>query len=114
MNNQKSKEEADVKMRGVTTKPVADSNQVSAKRSVGFITLAYVISMMAQNVLFGSSGAPSYSDPLSLVLTYHAENQGALGIMMGLEATNMVLLLLFLTTLHGLVKRRGEKGEVWA
>lgn len=63
--------------------------------------------MLLQNVVFAVSGSPGYSDPLSVVLTYHAENQGTLAVASGLEAFNMVLLLLFITALHGLVKRRG-------
>ena len=68
--------------------------------------------MVVQNLLFGN--APSYSDPMGVVLTYHAENQSLLRLIMGLETTNMVLLLLFLTKLHGLVKHRGGLGEDWS
>lgn len=86
----------------------------SEERSVGVIAIAYAASMLVQNIVFGVSGAPGYNDPLSLVLTYHAENQGALAVTSGLEAFNMVLLLLFITALHGLVKRRGGLGENWS
>lgn len=87
--------------------------QGSTARIVGVIALAYATSLIAQNALFGSD-APDYNDPISAVLSYHAQNQGALAITSGLEAANMVLLLLFVTMLHGLVLRRGGVGADWS
>lgn len=113
MKNQNPSENKGVKKCGVTTQSMAADNQVST-RSVGVIALAYAASMLAQNVVFAVSGSPGYNDPLSVVLTYHAENQGALAVTSGLETFNMVLLLLFITSLHGLVKRRGGLGENWS
>lgn len=98
-----------------TVAPVmAVGSQLSTKRVVGFIALAYATSMFIQNAVFAVSGAPSYSDPIGKVLTYHAENQGALAVTSGLEAMNMLLLLLFVTALYGLVKRRGGAGADWS
>ncbi len=88
-------------------------NTDSSKRFVGIIAIAYSLSIMVQNGLFGGD-APTYSTPISDVLTYHAENQSILAITSGLEALNMVLLLVFVTALHGLVQRRGGKGSDWS
>lgn len=114
MKKQNPSEDTGVKMSGVATQPVAADSQVSTTRSVGVIALAYAASMIVQNAVFAVTDAPSYSDPLSVVFTYHAENQGALAVTSGLEAVNMVLLLLFITALHGLVKRRGGLGADWS
>ncbi|MEP7239576.1 MAG: hypothetical protein ABI697_01710 [Devosia sp.] len=84
----------------------------STARIVGVIAIAYAASMIVQNALF--AGAPNYGDPLDIVLTYHAKHQSALAVTSGLEAVNMVLLLLFVTALHGLVQRRGGMGADWS
>ncbi|WKZ36701.1 MAG: hypothetical protein QY332_02005 [Anaerolineales bacterium] len=88
--------------------------RVSTTRIVGVVALAYAASMIFQNAVFAVTGAPNYSDPLGVVLTYHAENQGALAVTSGLESVNMVLLLLFVTALHGLIQRRGGAGADWS
>src|SRR5262245_1693744 len=93
---------------------VVAGNRVSTTRIVGVIAVAYAASLIVQNALFAISGAPEYGDPLGAVLTYHAENQGVLAVTLGLEAINMVLLLSFVTTLHGLVQRRGGVGADWS
>lgn len=85
-------------------------NGVSPTRIVGVVAIAYAASMIAQNAVFAVTGAPDYSDPISVILTYHAKNQGALAVSSGLEAMNMILLLWFVTALHGLVQRRGGAG----
>ncbi len=89
-------------------------NRVSTTRTVGVIAIVYAASMMVQNAVFAVTGAPDYSDSLGVLLTYHAENQGALSVTSGLEAMNMILLLLFVTALHGLVQRRGGAGADWS
>lgn len=81
---------------------------------VGGAGVALVASLAVQNAVFAVTGAPDYSDPLGVVLTYHAENRGALAVAFGLEAVNMVLLLFFVTALHGLVQRRGGAGADWS
>jgi hypothetical protein len=89
-------------------------NPVFTKRIVGVVAIAYATSMFVQNAVFAITGAPDYSDPLGKVLAYHAENQSALAITSGLEAVNMILLLLFITALHALVQRRGGAGADWS
>jgi hypothetical protein len=96
------------------TPVVAVGNRVSTTRIVGVVAVAYAASVFVQNAVFAVTGAPDYSDPLGTILTYHAENRGALAITSGLEAVNMVLLLLFVTALHGLVQRRGGAGADWS
>jgi len=97
-----------------TTPEMAVGNRVSTTRIVGVVALAYAASMIVQNAVFAVTGSPDYTAPLGEVLTYHAENQGSLAVTSGLEAMNMVLLLLFVTALHGLVVRRGGAGAVWS
>lgn len=97
-----------------TTPEMAVANRVSTTRIVGVVALAYATSMIVQNAVFAITGSPDYTAPLRVVLTYHAENQGALTVTSGLEAMNMVLLLLFVTALHGLVLRRGGAGADWS
>lgn len=101
------------KMSEAATPAVAAGNRVSTTRIVGGVALAYAASVFVQNAAFGTE-APLYSDPLSVVLAYHAENQGTLAVTSGLEAVNMVLLLWFVTALHGLVQRRGGAGADWS
>ena len=102
------------KMSEAATPAMAVGNRVPTTRIVGVVALAYAASMIVQNAVFAVTGAPDYSDPLGVVLTYHAENQGALAVTSGLEAMNMVLILLFVTALHGLVLRRGGAGADWS
>jgi len=114
MNTKNLSEDISVKMSEAATPAMAVGNRVSTTRIVGVVALAYVASVFVQNALFGVTGAPSYGDHLGVVLTYHAENRGALAVTSGLEAVNMVLLLLFVTALHGLVQRRGGAGADWS
>jgi hypothetical protein len=91
----------------------AMGNSASTTRFVGGVGLALAASVFAQNMLFGSE-APLYSDPMGKVLAYHAQNAGPLAVTFGLEASNLTLLLLFVTALHGLVRRRGGAGADWS
>ena len=102
------------RMSEAATPAVVEGNRVFTMRIVGVVAVAYAASVFVQNAVFAVTGAPDYSDPLGTVLTYHAENRGALAITSGLEAVNMVLLLLFVTALHGLVQRRGGAGADWS
>ena len=101
------------------------SNQVSTTRIVGVVALVLAASVIAQNAMFdggvaqflgigNGTGAPTYGDPLGVVLAYHAANRGAVAVAAGLEAVNLPLLLLFVTALHGLVQRRGGVGADWS
>jgi len=114
MNTQNLSEDISVKMSEAATPAVAVGNRVSTTRIVGVAALAYAASMIIQNAVFSVDGAPTYGDPLGVVLTYHAEHQGALSITSGLEVVNMVLLLLFITALHGIEQRRGGAGADWS
>lgn len=114
MNTQNLSEDINVKMNEAAIPAMAVGNRVTTTRIVGGVALAYAASMIVQNAVFSANGSPTYGDPLGVVLTYHAENQGALAITSGLEAVNMVLLLLFITALHGLVQRRGGAGADWS
>ena len=95
------------RMSEAATPALAAGNRVSTTRIVGGVAVALAVSGFVQNAVFGGTGAPAYSDPLGVVLAYHAENRGAFAIISGLETVNMVLLLVFVTALHGLVQRRG-------
>ena len=101
-------------MSEAATPEVTAGSRVSTARIVGVIAIAYAASMIVQNALFAFPPAPKYSDPLDVVLTYHAQNQSVLAVTSGLEAANMVLVLLFVTALHGLVQRRGGVGADWS
>lgn len=80
-----------------------------AERAVGATAIALVVSVVIQNVVL-ASGAPTYSDPMTQVLTFHSEHRGLVTLAVGLEALNVPLLLGFVTGLHGLVTRRGRSG----
>ena len=79
------------------------------ERAVGATAIALVVSVVIQNVVL-ASGAPTYSDPMTQVLTFHSEHRGLVTLAVGLEALNVPLLLAFVTGLHGLVTRRGRSG----
>ena len=112
-------------MSEAATPAVAAGNRVSTTRIVGGAGLALAASVILQNAMFvggvarllglgDGTGAPTYGDPLGVVLAYHAANRSAVAAAAGLEAVNMILLLLFVTALHGLVQRRGGAGADWS
>lgn len=84
------------------------------ERVVGALALALAVSLAVQNVVVISTAAPSYADPMTEVLAFHADHRGAVAIAVGLEALNLPLLLGFLAGLRGLVEQRGAAGAVWA
>ncbi len=103
------------RMSEAATPTVGAGNRVSTTQIVGGAGVAYAASMFVQNAVFVPvTGAPDYGAPLDVVLAYHAENRGALAVTSGLEAVNMLLLLLFVTALHGLVQRRGGTEADWS
>jgi hypothetical protein len=125
MNTQNLSEDISIKMSEAATPAMALGNRVSTTRIVGVVALAYAASMIAQNAMFvggvaqllglgDGTAAPTYGDPLGVVFAYHAANRGAVAVAAGLEAMNMVLILLFVTALHGLVQRRGGAGADWS
>ncbi len=93
------------------TPALAVRTRASTTRTVGLLAIAYAATLFLQNALFAITAAPDLSDPLGVVLAYHAQNRRPLAITSGLEALNMLLLLSFLTALHGLVLRRGGHGS---
>ena len=99
-------------MNEAATPTATAGGRASTARTVGVIAIAYAASVIVQNALF--AGAPNYGDPPDVVLTYHAQHQSTLAVTSGLEAVNMVLLLLFVTALHGFVERRGGIGADWS
>jgi hypothetical protein len=101
-------------MSEAATPATAAGNRVSTTRIVGGAGVALAASVAVQNAVFVGTGAPAFGDPLGEVLTYHAENRGAVGVAVGLEAVILPLLLLFVTGLHGLVQRRGGAGADWS
>jgi len=81
---------------------------------VGATAIALAVSLVVQNAVVASAGAPAYGDPIREVLAFHAQHRGAVAFANGLEALNLPLLLVFLTGLHGLVGRRGGAGADWS
>jgi hypothetical protein len=102
------------RMSEAATPAVAAGNRVSTTRIVGGAGVALAASVAVQNAVFVGTGAPAFGDPLGEVLAYHAANRGAVAVAAGQEALNMLLLLLFVTGLHGLVQRRGGSGADWS
>lgn len=113
------------RMSEAATPAVAAGNRVSTMQIVGGAGVALAVSVFVQNAMFvggvaqflglgDGTSAPTYGDPLGVVLAYHAANRGAVAAAAGLEALNMLLLLLFVTALHGLVQRRGGAGADWS
>jgi hypothetical protein len=113
------------RMSEAATPAVAAGSRVSTTRIVGVVAVALAASVVVQNAMFvggvaqllglgDGTGAPTYGDPLRVVLAYHAANRGAVAVAVGLEAVNLPLLLLFVTALHGLVQRRGGAGADWS
>jgi hypothetical protein len=82
------------------------------ERVVGATAVVLATSIVIQNAVL--VGAPDYADPIKEVFAWHSENRGPVAISVGLEALNVLLLLLFLTGLHGLVLRRGGAGADWS
>jgi len=95
-----------------TTKPTP--TRALRERVVGATAIALAASMVIQNAMFVWAGAPAYGDPLEKVLVWHQQNQVVVAIAVGQEALHLVLLLGFLTGLHGLVARRGGAGADWS
>ena len=81
---------------------------------VGATAIGLAASIAIQNAVVVWTGAPSYADPITEVLAWHAENRVAVEIAVGLEALNLPLLLGFLIGLHSLVGRRGGAGADWS
>jgi len=83
-------------------------------RVVGATAIASAALVVIDNTVVGSAGSPTYGATVKEVLAFHADHPVAVTIAVGLEALNVPLLLLFLTGLHGLVRRRGGAGADWS
>ncbi len=84
------------------------------ERVVAALAMTLAASLVIQNAVVIGVGAPGYGDPIAQVVAFHAENRTALGLVFGLEALNLPLLLGLVTGLHGLVRRRGAAGADWS
>jgi hypothetical protein len=84
------------------------------ERVVGALALALAASLAVQNAVVIWVGAPSYADPMTEVLAFHADHRSAVAIAVGLEALNLSLLLGLLVCIVGLVERRGGAGAAWS
>lgn len=84
------------------------------ERVVGAMAVAWAVSMVVQNAMFGWAEAPGYGDAIEEVLAWHQENRLVVAIAVGQEALNLPLLLAFLSGLHGLVGHRGGAAGVWS
>jgi hypothetical protein len=83
-------------------------------RLVGAAAIAFVVSVVLENVVLAATGAPTFNAPIEEVLAYYAANRDSVAIASGLVALYLPLLLVFVTGLHGLVERRGEAGADWS
>jgi hypothetical protein len=98
------------------TRPGPETSPAGAvtMRVVGATAIALAASMAIQNAMFVGVDAPAYGDPIEEVLAWHAQNRVVVAIAVGQEALHLLLLLGFVTGLHGLVGRRGGAGADWS
>ncbi len=94
--------------------PRNDHSLAQPERLVGATAIALTASIVIQNVVVVSAGAPGYGDPMADVLAFHADHRLVVAIAVGLEALNLPLLLGLLIGLQGLVGRRGRAGSDWS
>ena len=83
-------------------------------RLVGAAAIAFAVSVAMENAVYAMPVAPTFGAPIAEVLAYYAANRDSVAIASGLVALNLPLLLVFVTGLHGLVKRRGGAGADWS
>ena len=98
----------------MSTTPLPGIRVARDERIAGALALALAASLAVQNAVVIWAGAPSYADPMTEVLAFHADHRGAVAIAVGLEALNLPLLLGLLVSLVGLVERRGGAGAAWS
>lgn len=85
-----------------------------SEQVVGATAIALAASLLTQNAVLIWAGAPGFGDPIEDVLAFHADHRVAVAIAVGSEALNVPLLLGLVTSLHGLVRRRGGVGADWS
>src|SRR6478609_4863059 len=83
-------------------------------RLVGAAAIAFAVSVVIENAVYGFPAAPTFGAPIEEVLAYYAANRGSVAIATGVVALSLPLLLVFVTGLHGLVERRGGAGADWS
>ena len=83
-------------------------------RLVGAAAIAFAVSVVIENAVYGFPAAPTFGAPIEEVLAYYAANRVAVAIATGVVALSLPLLLVFVTGLHGLVERRGGAGADWS
>ncbi|MBW0116036.1 hypothetical protein [Pseudonocardia abyssalis] len=83
-------------------------------RLVGAAAIAFAVSVVMENAVYGFPAAPTFGAPIEDVLAYYAANRDSVAIATGVVALSLPLLLLFVTGLHGLVERRGGAGADWS
>ncbi|MEZ5376809.1 MAG: hypothetical protein R2733_09895 [Acidimicrobiales bacterium] len=84
------------------------------ERVLGATAIALAASIVIQNAMFGWADAPGYGDPIDDVLAWHQQQRGVVAIAVGQEALYLLLLLVFVTGLHGLVQQRRGAGADWS
>lgn len=97
-----------------TAEDIDDRPGPGTRRTVGLLAIALATSLIAQNAVLVAADAPSYGDPITEVLTWHADHRGAVTFAVGSEALNIPLLLALVTSLHTLLLRRGGRGTGWS
>ena len=98
----------------MSTTALPDIRVARDERVVGALALALAASLAVQNAVVIWAGAPSYADPMTEVLAFHADHRSAVAIAVGLEALNLPLLLGLLVSIVGLVGRHGGAGAAWS
>ncbi|MFN7148687.1 MAG: hypothetical protein ACK4V6_04325 [Microthrixaceae bacterium] len=90
------------------------ASRAPRERVVGVTALALAASVVIQNAMFGWADAPGYGDPINDVLAWHQQNRVVVEVAVGQEALHVLLLLGFVSGLHGLVGRRRGAGADWS
>ncbi|RYB89483.1 hypothetical protein EUA06_16065 [Nocardioides glacieisoli] len=98
----------------MSTTTLPDVRVARDEQIAGALALALAASLAVQNAVVIWVGAPSYADPMTEVLAFHADHRSAVAIAVGLEALNLPLLLGLLVCMVGLVERRGGAGAAWS
>lgn len=96
------------------TAKTSDRSGFARGRIVGGAAIAFAVLWVLENVLFATSGAVGYDAPIENVLAYYAGNRNAVAVITGLVGLYLPSLLVFVTSLHGLVVRRGGPGADWS
>lgn len=99
---------------GATAAARSATTRAVPERLVGVTALALAASMVIQNAVVVSAGAPGYADPVADVLAFHAEHRTAVSVAVALEALNVPLLLGVVVGILGIVRHRAGRAADWA